>query len=127
MADPEEAVMAERLADLEQRLLVMQGLINAQHALLVIFIADIHLAALEDPEKRLAEFREELFHVTKNMISEKPAAATGIIVAAMEQHFELILTGLQGRMEAELRRRRGEPPRPIPAVLLGSPPGKKPN
>ena len=120
--------MAERLTDLEQRLLVMQGLINAQHALLVIFIADIHLAALEDPEKRLAEFREELFHVTKNMISEKPAAATGIIVAAMEQHFELILTGLRGRVEAELRRRRGEPPGPkIPSVLFGSPSGKKPN
>ncbi len=120
--------MAERLTDLEQRLRVTQGQINAQHALLVIFIADIHLAALEDPEKRLAEFREELFHVTKNMISEKPAAATGIIVAAMEQHFELILTGLQGRVEAELRRRRGEPAgRTTPSVLFGPPSGKKPN
>ncbi len=120
--------MYEIISDFDQRLLTMQGQINALHALLVVFIADIHLAALEDPEKRLAEFREELFHVTRDMISEKTAASTRIIVAAMEQHFELILTGLQGRMEAELRRRRGEPVgRTTPSVLFGPPSGKKPN
>ena len=97
--------MDESISDIDQRLLTMQGQINALQTLLGIFIADIHLVPLEDPEKRLAEFREALFQVTRDMISEKTAASTRIIVAAMEQHFELILTGLQGRMEAELRRR----------------------
>ena len=120
--------MDERIARLEQRLLVMEGKRLALHALLVVFIGDVHLPTIEDPEKGIAELREVLFDTTKDLKSDAPAAGEAILVAAMEQEFENVLGGLRNRVETELRRRRGEaPPRKRPSVLFGSPSGKKPH
>ena len=116
--------MDESISDIDRRMLKMEGLINAQHALLVVFIADIHLAALEDPEKRLAEFREELFHVTRDMISEKTAASTRIIVAAMAPDEVDLIAHAAGRV---LEAAGTDSPRPDNARTGASRPSEGPD
>lgn len=120
--------MQDELAFLQEKVAILEGRISALHALLAVFIGDGVLSRTENPEDGIKYLRQELFGVTKTLVSERPTPETNLTVASMESEFERLLGSLQNRVDPELRRRRGEPEgKKIPSVLFGASETENPN